>query len=276
MVKPFNLSTTDRMLVFTIGGATVLGMLAVFLPREALPSEAPALRLSRLSAMQCTSIQAPKAALTKLEIEINKLYLDQGRAEFQGSFNRFEGDKRAAERKRSLNALKPTERKTALARLSAYVMSRYHEWMNASTLPAPEPDLQAYLGSFPSILERYHVFVDGIRTAPLLVDQTLFHARWNAIHELPLDANFCAEEQVAYDAWLGLQGRSMSIARRFEALKRVPGTQLDTIETQFVALLEQQETPYAIKLLEQQPGLSPRHKNFLKGARAIAKTPGAR
>lgn len=65
---------------------------------------------------------------------------------------------------------------------------------------------RATLGAFPRLLEQYGLSRNGEVTAPPFVVRTLYKARWNSIHDLPLTDGFEDGEARAYWGWLAVEG----------------------------------------------------------------------
>ena len=81
-----------------------------------------------------------------------------------------------------------------------------------------EADRASELGVFPRMLERYGAITDGRRVAPELVIRTMFHARWNAMHGIPMTEGMDALHERAYYGWLALEGGEAPLGMRMEAV----------------------------------------------------------
>ncbi len=65
---------------------------------------------------------------------------------------------------------------------------------------------RAVLGAFPRLLEQYGLSDNGEVIAPHFVVRTLYKARWNSIHDLPLTDGLDEGELRAYWGWLAVEG----------------------------------------------------------------------
>lgn len=83
-----------------------------------------------------------------------------------------------------------------------------------------EDDLETdrVLGSFPRILERYGLTVDGRLVAPIFVVRTLYKARWNSICRLEPTYALTNVEKRAFYGWLALAAHGAPPRERAVAL----------------------------------------------------------
>jgi hypothetical protein len=111
---------------------------------------------------------------------------------------------------------------------------------------AEQEEIDAILGSFPRMVRRYGLWVNGHRVAPRFVVRTLFKARWNALLGLETTEGFAPVERQAYWGWLALHAGGADPALRLDALTRyaeVGGAR--TEEARAVLLLEAGHTAEA-------------------------------
>ncbi len=208
------------------GLAATLGLVAPALlsgiwlaPRAASPAEIPPLVLEAaavrpaLAASRALAARAPDDALEQAR---RTLYLASGRAEARGE-DQGVGALRRAELRRAVAEFAHVHGEEGLRAVRARDVERM---LPALAGQGDEDARRAEIGAFGTMLERWGAVVDGVRVADELVVRTLFFARWNGIHSLPLDADFSPLEQRAYQGWLALHGEVADGAMRAEALDR--------------------------------------------------------
>lgn len=188
------------------------------LPRPVPPYEPPSLTLDGAAVQRVLATDrrgAGDAPRGEAVFALEALIREQGRAELGPGETptAFQGRRAALER----TAARVTREHgpNALAALRARATERLPQAL-AGGLEEDERD--ALLGTFPRMLERYDLVVNGERLAPPFVVRTLFKARWNGIVGLDLTAGLAPVERRAYWGWLALHAASAPIAMRQGAL----------------------------------------------------------
>ena len=189
-------------------------------PRAAQPAEMPALVLPapevarEIAAEDALAASAPTG--DEDEVHRRTLYLAQGLAEVRMDDTPEEAQRRAANLAlllRRIAARDPAE----VAAIRARDVTRMLPALRGEGLSSNERASE--IGVFPAMLERYGAIVDGRRVAPELVIRTMFLARWNAMHGLPLTDGMDELRLRAYHGWLALEGGRAPIGMRIEALE---------------------------------------------------------
>lgn len=131
-----------------------------------------------------------------------------------------EGDSEAESRARDalLAGVVSRIRERSGARAIAAMRARDLETLERSL--ARDASLEPELGGgFVRMMERYGLVAGGRQVAPRFVVRTLFKARWNARHGLPLTEGLSRVERQAYWGWLALRAEPAPVERRLEALE---------------------------------------------------------
>ncbi len=219
MISPkYSISETTLVLLLYIVATCFLVTLLI-LPRAVPPEYLPALPVNYTATS--TLIAHDKAlahqkALSPEAKTLIELYEEQGLAE-AGLLEVEDIQNAAAMRrnqiKQGVHTFILKHGALGLRALQAHTLSQLK-----SALVHPEKrENQALLGSFPRMLERYGLQVDGKCIAPYPVIRTLFKARWNFIHERAPTDSFTLEELRNYHGWLIMHAPNVSMERKFEA-----------------------------------------------------------
>lgn len=195
-------------------------------PRPARPAEMPPLVLpaAEVAADLAAQDEQARGAPDEDDEEATRreLYLAHGLAEVRLD----EFAEQTAAREAHLTALtrRMAEASTdTLAAVRARDVVRGMNALRGHGGPAGEGRLEeqaraSELGAFPTLLERYGAVVQGHRVASEIVIRSMFLARWNAIHGLPMTDGMTRLERRAYYGWLALEGGAAPIGMRIEAL----------------------------------------------------------
>lgn len=177
---------------------------------------------------------------------VRELYLTQGHAEAGGGESNDTFDARRDEMKKAVSTLSKEDignlRNQAIHELLP-TLARLQSSGESTTA-----DDNGILGSFPKMLARYGLAQNGQLRASDFVVQSLFKARWNSIHHLPLTDGFSDAEHYAYSGWLAIESaqpiqvRQEALAK-LEQLKSTPQMKADLLETK--AYMAFQQKSYA-------------------------------
>jgi hypothetical protein len=185
----------------------------LFMPRPVPPTQPPPLVLERDAVVRVLARDRQDAASlreTPVVRQLNALWLDEGGAAVQD----FQPARlRSHQLQRQLAELRREQGEHAVGRLRARALMRLAELMEGQD---PDAETRAFLGSFVALLHRYQAARDGDVIAPRFVVRTLFAARWNLIHALPITHGFASVELQAYHGWLALH--ASGAAPRLRAL----------------------------------------------------------
>jgi hypothetical protein len=182
------------------GVALVVSAVLPIWPRTVAPQEAPGLELddaASLAVIRRDVELASRVPATDKAQQLKRMFLDQGLAERTGGET--EGAVRARSQNRAslIRTVSEADRGPLLERLRAWATVSFDELVEGFPhserrwgVPSPvqfaargiDTKREDLLGSFPEMLERYGLMINGTLRAPELVARTLYKARWNAIH----------------------------------------------------------------------------------------------
>lgn len=204
-----------RLIVAAMAAACCAVLLA--LPQAVFPREGPGLALDPGAVREVLRREEQLEPVAGPEVErLAELYGAQGRAETSEGEPREEFEARVRALAEAVEALRARAGDEALAALRAQALRELEPALAGELDPSEE---EAFLGSFPRMLERYGAMKDGRLVAPFFVARTLFKARWNSIHRLPLTDGFAPIELQAYHGWLALHAHDAPAAQRLAALE---------------------------------------------------------
>jgi hypothetical protein len=198
------------------------GLIALWAsPRAARPAEMPPLVLPAGEVRAALAAEDALAATAideddEDEVRRRSLYLAQGLSEVRMD----DSPEEASARARGLAAIVHHIAESdpdAVAAIRARDVTRMMPALRGEA-HLGATDRASELGVFPDMLERYGAIVNGHRVAPELVIRTMFFARWNAIHGLPMTAGMSELQARAYYGWLALEGGAAPTGMRIEAL----------------------------------------------------------
>jgi len=204
-----------RLIVASMAAACAAVLLA--LPQAVFPREGPGLALDPLAVREVVRREERLGPVSGAEVDrLAELYAAQGRAETSEGERREEFEARMQALTEAVAALRAAKGDEAIAALRAEALRALEPALAGALDPAEE---QAVLGSFPRMLERYGAMRGGRLVAPFFVARTLYKARWNGIHRLPLTDGFAPIERQAYYGWLALHAHDAPATRRLAALE---------------------------------------------------------
>ncbi len=204
-----------RLIVAAMAAACCAVLLA--LPQAVFPREGPGLALDPAAVRDVLRHEERFEPIAGEKVDrLDELFAAQGRAETSDGEPREVFEARRQELAEAVAALRADAGDEALAALRAQAL-RELEPALAGELGSSEEE--AFLGSFPRMLERYGAMKDGRLVAPFFVARTLYKARWNSIHGLPLTDGFAPVELQAYHGWLALHAHDAPAERRLAALE---------------------------------------------------------
>ncbi|MCC6873855.1 MAG: hypothetical protein IT378_06030 [Sandaracinaceae bacterium] len=189
-------------------------------PLPVEPRELPPLVLSAADVAACLerdAADARRAPDDELAHERRRLYHAVNVAEHEESDAPDEAVRRHDQLMSALDALVSAHGTAAVAQARAGDVARLEPALRGEL---PAGDRLAELGAFVPVLERYGAVEDGRQRAPSFVVRALFWARWNAMHERPLDEGFCPPARIAYEGWLALRAERAPLPARLAALDR--------------------------------------------------------
>lgn len=219
------------------GGKLVLFVLAsglagisMSMPRPVVPDEPPSLTLDRHDTsrvlahdrMLASRVPKSEAVLSLMQLVADQGTAEAGPGEAPGSF-----EARMAKLHAAVARVRRDDGNRALAAMRAHAAERLRPALDGE-MTASERD--ALIGSFPEMLERYGLVVEGETVAPPFVVRTLFKARWNALVGLPPTSGLWRVERRAYWGWLALHASNANPDMRLDALTRYArsgGTRID-------------------------------------------------
>ncbi|MEM9072806.1 MAG: hypothetical protein AAGE52_30145 [Myxococcota bacterium] len=186
------------------------------LPQAVFPREGPSLWLDATEVAAVVAEEDALPAPSGEQVErLRELFAEQGRAETIESEPRVVFRTRTEALRNTTLALREEAGDDAVVALRAAAVTRAFEALRGGLSAEDE---EAALGTFPRMLERYDAMRDGRIVAPSFVVRTLYKARWNGIHQLPLTDGFHPVELQAYHGWLALHATAASAERRRSAL----------------------------------------------------------
>lgn len=186
-------------------------------PRAAIPTEMPPLVLreaevgASIAEEHALASRAPEGEHAARRRE---LYGEQNLAELRGDDHAL-GERRRALLRVEIAALGEEHGEEAIAATRAADVERM---IAALAGTGSEDTRAAALGGFRRSLERWGAIDADRRVAPEIVVRTLFVARWNAVHGLPLTDGLDPVRLRAYHGWLALHGEAADGALRAAAL----------------------------------------------------------
>lgn len=180
--------------------------------REALAAEAKA---------------AANAPRTKAAAELDRLWLELGRAERDGDEPMHLRRTRRTEARALYDQVVKESGEPAALALRAAAVERLDAALDLELDPKLARDV---MGDFALLLEREECARGGELIAPRFVVRMLYKARWNIAHDLPPDHRSSSIERRAYYGWQALHARRLPSEQRLRALveyQRHGGTRAD-------------------------------------------------
>jgi hypothetical protein len=205
-----------------IAVATACAVVLVTMPRAVEPAQLPVLVLDETAVEGALSYDAhaAKSAPHSAELdELYNLYLEEGRAERQGT----RGVVGTAKRRQRIAMLTrrvfPALGKDKIVALRARATERFMVALSGALEVEAESD--GLVGRFPELLRKYAlVRSDGSFAAPELSIRAMYKARWNMIHERPVHEYLEPIELQAYEGWNALHAAALPMAQRAVSAKR--------------------------------------------------------
>jgi len=201
-------------LVLVVATGSALFVLAF--PRPVPPMEMPGLHLDPAAvAAQIAEdeVRAGRASRSELARRAELLYRRQCAAETGPGEAQQRSEERARRLEAAVAALEGEEGAEAVLDLRARTTERAMGELDGHR------EATAWLGSFPVMLERYHLRESGHMRAPRMAVRALYKARWNASHNRPLADALAPIELEAYWGWLAFGARATAPSHRLEALR---------------------------------------------------------
>jgi hypothetical protein len=190
-------------------------------PRPAQPAEMPALVLPAPAVARAIADEDALAATAPEDDEDEtlrrRLYLAEGRAEVRMNDSPDDYQTRRANLTMFVQRIAARDPHEVAAIRARDVTRMLPALRGEGGLNSD--DRAAELGGFPALLARYGAIVNERRVAPEIVIRTMFHARWNTTHGLPLTDGMDTLHLRAYHGWLALEGGEAPLAMRIEALE---------------------------------------------------------
>lgn len=224
-------------------------------PRAAPPLEMPPLVLDPSAVREQLDADRRAAAQAVEDVERLRLYRESNVAEHEGG----EPPDRARARREALveraRTIATERGDAALAALRASDVERAEA---ALTGELPRRERAREVGDFVRMMERYGMAREGRQLAPRFVVRTALKARWNAMHGLPLTADFSPVEEQAYWGWLAIEGTSAALDTRLGATdhyERAGGAQ--AAEIRAMLLYDKGELEAAARAFEAAYELAP-------------------
>ncbi len=193
--------------------AVVAGVAILAVPRPVAPVETPGLHLAPrdVAAVNGRDARLARDAPRFAEADaLRRMYREHGRAEIHGE-TQSSARRRAGGLAAATRSFREARGDGALWALRAEAVRA----LPAALAAEDGEERQALLGTFERVLGRY----GGTEAAPDFVVRTLFVARWNAAHGLPLTEGMEPAELRAYWGWLALEVEDAPLDRRLAALE---------------------------------------------------------
>jgi hypothetical protein len=202
--------------------ATACAVVLVTMPRAVEPSQLPALVLDETAAEGALDYDRHAASRAPHNAELDELYnlyLSEGRAEREGQQGLSGTAKRRARIAVITRRLFPALGKEKVVALRARATERFMVALSGQLEVEAEAD--GLVGHFPDILRKYGLLrADGSFAAPELSVRTMYKARWNMIHERPLNEYLEPMEIQAYEGWTALHAPFLPMEQRAQSAKR--------------------------------------------------------
>ncbi len=184
-------------------------------PRAAIPTEMPALASpsSDVAAdLAAERALAERAPTSDTEVRRRELYRAQGLAEVRAD------DTPSSSTTRMTDLADLAATLSAAGDLDAARAADIARGMAALRGEGTAAERAREAGMFAASLRRWGAERDGRRVASELVVRALFHARWNAVHAVPLTEGMSPVRLQAYHGWLALHADAAPAPLRAQAI----------------------------------------------------------
>jgi hypothetical protein len=200
-----------------VASASAITVLAV--PRPVPPHELPSLVLSETLVRNVVRTDEADAARVPSDVHARALISlihAQGEAEASPGESPEDAARRESNLRAVVNDVRASSGEAGLKALRALAVGEL-----VRALERHENDLESdrVLGSFPIIMERYGLTVEGRLRAPIFVVRTLYKARWNSICRLAPTYALTSVEERAFYGWLALSAHNAPMGERAAALQ---------------------------------------------------------